>query len=84
VASIVRLVVYTLLLGGLLVALGTFAETRERLQLQIALFLAMAVYMAFLIRQGRRVTLGVLPEVLYCLASVWVALASFLRLSAFH
>lgn len=82
--SIIRLMVYTLLIGGLLVGLGSYPETAARLQLQIALFLAVAAYMLFLIRQGRRVHLGVVPEVLYFLASAYVALASYLRLSAFH
>lgn len=82
--SIFRLVVYTLLIGGLLLAICTFPETPARLQLQIVLFLALAGYMLVLIRQGRRVNLGVIPEVLYLLASAYVALASCLRLSAFY
>jgi hypothetical protein len=82
--SIIRLVVYTLLIGGLLVVLGNYPETAARLQLQVALFLAVAAYMLILIRQGRRVNLGVIPEVLYVLASAYIALASYLRLSEFH
>jgi len=82
--SIIRLVVYTLLIGGLILTIGTFPETPARLQLQIVLFVALAGYMLVLIRQGRRVNLGIIPEVLYFLASAYVALASCLRLSAFY
>ncbi len=82
--SIIRLVVYTLLIGGVLAVLGSYPETRARLQLQVALFLALAGYMVVLIHQGRRVNLGIVPEVLYLLASAYIALASYLRLSAFH
>ncbi len=82
--SVIRLIVYTLLIGGVLAVLGNYPETRARLGLQIVLFLAVAGYMLVLIRQGRRVNLGVIPEVLYCLASAYVALVSLLRLSAFH
>ncbi|WP_421847884.1 hypothetical protein [Novosphingobium sp.] len=82
--SIIRLACYILLIGGILIVLSTYPETRGRLELQIVLFLAMAGYMLVLIRRGRRVNLGVVPEVLYLLASAYVALASVLRLSAFH
>ena len=81
--SIIRLVVYTLLVGGLLLGIGTFPETPARLQLQIVLFLALAAYMLVLIRQGRRVNLGIIPEALYFCACGYVAVASFLRFWAF-
>lgn len=82
--SIIRLACYILLIGGILIALSTYPETRERLQLQIALFLVMTGAMLVLIRRGRRVNLGIVPEVLYCLACAYVAMASCLRLYAFH
>lgn len=82
--SIIRLACYILLIGGILIALNTYPETRSRLQLQIALFLVMAGSMVVLIRRGRRVNLGIVPEVLYCLTCAYVALASCLRLYAFH
>ncbi|OYU35530.1 hypothetical protein [Novosphingobium sp. PASSN1] len=82
--GIIRLVVYTLLFGGILTVLGAYPETIARLQFQIVLFLAVGSYMLVLIRRGKRVNLGVVPEVLYLLASAYVVLVSTLRLSAFH
>ncbi len=82
--SIIRLACYILLIGGILVALSTSPETRARMQLQIVLFFVMAASMLVLIRHGIRVNLGIIPEVLYCVACAYVALASCLRLYAFH